>query len=535
MAKLFKVSIDNIPPMDGKLPPNAPLGEKIENSFVRFIQRVLLWGWEFIGELATNIIDAGWKILRPGMMRMFAPLLDEVEQIEGLPPYLKSMITRVKSEQGEAATIGIGVVIMGILYTLLNAAVTPLSNLVTQNVNHYIPTTIFPASQLAQLKLRGLMTDEQYGYFMTRAGYGDKGLDWNLALSQNHASLGELLELYRRGKLSKPEFDLGLARLGYPTFYNDLFGDLRNITPPVNDLIRFMVREAFNEETVAKFGYDKDYPADIDPFLPKVGLTADWGKRYWRSHWTLPSPTQAYEMLHRGEMTEEDLKDLLKTADYPEFWRDKMMNISYNVLTRIDVRRLLQAKIITPEKALKTYLEMGYKPDDAKLLTDYAVKGITNDEKDLSRGDILNMYEEGLTDRGASQTALVKMGYDNEEAEDILKIADVNIARAERSDKIAYIKERFLAKIIDDSTAKNELAQAGLKQQSVDRYLLQWTHVNSVTEKLPSPADARRWFIGGYVDEAYYRDNLKLNGYGQSAIDIYVAEAKDMKDKKAAA
>lgn len=523
--KLFK----NDPPV----PPNPSpiwnagdgLGTKIEKVFVRVVQGVILWGWGWFAEIAVHVFDASMKILKPGMMRMFTPIIDEALKVPNMPPSLKAMLENVKKETGEAGAVGVGVIAVAAGYQLLSAALVPLSNQITHLVSQVSPYQLINPDTLSLAKNRGIITQELYEGVMRSHGFEKTGMSVMDAMALNHASLGDLLEFLRRGLINEQEFNIGLKRLGFPSFYEGLYKDLKLSIPPINDLIRFMVREAFDEGIVSKYGYDADYPSDIDQYLPKVGLDAFWGNKYWRAHWTLPSPTQAYEMLHRGLINSGDLDALLKAADYPQFWRDKLMKISYNPYTRVDVRRLLQAGIITREDAKQNYRDQGYDEDKAEKLTLFAEQGISQEEKDLTRADLVGMYVDGLTDRGATSANLIKMGYDASEAEAILKQADFNIVKAARVDAINYVKERYIVNQISRLAAQTELSAAGLNEKSYNRYLLAWDRQKQTEVKGLSASDAKRLYKKELIDEAEFKKALEDLNYSARAVELFIKEA----------
>jgi hypothetical protein len=357
-------------------------------------------------------------------------------------------------------------------------------------------------------------------------GVSDKLITSLKFKARNIPNLGDVIAGKWRGVVDPNRFKELLRLMGHNQMDIELYEELSKNIPPLSDLIHMMVREAWNDGTSGKFGYDDDYPQDLNDWLQKQGYDPEWGKRYWRAHWSLPSPTQAYEMLHRNLIDDATLRELLKTADYPSFWREKLQAISYNVFTRVDVRRLVQAGMMTEADALKAYQDMGYKKEDAQKLTDFAVKGIAQDEKDLTKGEIVGMYVDNLTDRSATAQALVKMGYDQEEAEAILKMADLDIAKAARMDVVAMAKEQFLSGQIDEASATSKLAGAGLKSQSIDRYLTQWRNSKAAQVRIPTISEAGQFYLVDIIDEAKYRELLEKNNVDPDALDWYVAKVK---------
>ncbi|GAI22279.1 unnamed protein product, partial [marine sediment metagenome] len=120
-----------------------------------------------------------------------------------------------------------------------------------------------------------------------------------------------------------------LTKIGIHPDYTDVYRTLANPIPPVADIITMAVREAFSPAIAERFGQYEDFPPDFERYASMKGLTPEWSKRYWAAHWSLPSPQQGFEMLHRGIINEDELRMLMRALDIMPFWRDKLMQMSY--------------------------------------------------------------------------------------------------------------------------------------------------------------------------------------------------------------
>jgi len=529
--KLFK---NDPPPPPAQSPTwsaGDSLGVKVEKLFIRVLQGVVSWGWSFFAEMSVHIFDASMKIMRPGLERVTKDIFAHIRTIPEMPQWFKDVMIAAEKETGESSFLIRLAVFYVSIRSLIFGGMSPLQRLAEYNSDKSA-RSFLPDAVTSSMFLRiGLMSEQGFQSTMEKLGLAEPLIPLYKEISRNLPTTNEAIMGVWRGVLTDAEFTTLLKRMGYDDKTAAIFKELQFQIPPISDLIRFQVREAFNEQTVQKFGYDDDYPSDLDPFIKKQGYAADWGKRYWRSHWTLPSPSQAYEMLHRGRITKGDLSELLKTADYPSFWRGHLEAISFNVLTRIDVRRLLQSGLIDRARALKAYTEMGYQPEDAELLTKFAEQGISNEERDLTRADVVSMYEDGLLDHGALSGALVKMGYDSVEADQIIKQADFNISKAARVDAINYVKEQYLAKKINRIKAQSDLAGAGLTDKSFNRYLLAWDRQIENDVKGLTLADARRMLTKGILSEEEFRAELKGMNVKDSAIALYILEIQGDQSK----
>lgn len=519
------------PILENRWSNNQSLGEKIETMFTRFVQRVSLWFIDFLSDRLVDVFDQSMKILQPGMERMMSPVMANLLNNPGIGEDVKASIRAVQNEKGESGFIAKFAVWIYTIRASIFGGLTPIQRFAEYSADRTMRSFLPDVATLGFMKHIGIMSEEGFTNSMAQLGVNDKLMPLYLELAKRQPNTGEIIAGLWRGKVNDGDFVALLKRQGYDEKTIDLYKELSNQLPPLQDLIHMLVRDAFNDQASAKYGYDEDFPEEINDFFAKQGYNPDWAKRYWRSHWQLPSPNQAYEMLHRQLITQDDLEVLLRISDYPKFWRDKLRDISFNVLTRVDVRRLLQSGLIDEAKALKSYMEMGYTQENAELLTKFAMQGISQDEKDLTKTDVLNLYEEGLLDKGTTSENLMKMGYDSNEADEIIKLSDVAIAKATRTDLVNFTKEKYLAKKIDENQARSELAQIGLKASSVDRYLLNWNRATEIENAIPSIADVKKWYLQGYIDESKLRSYLAQLRHTEENITLYVRQLNDQKQE----
>lgn len=511
------------PPLDPEPQSGARLGQKVETAFTRFLQRIIRWGWEFTADLLVDIADNVFKILRPGMARMGKATLDEALKMPNLPPYIRATLQAINSEQGESSFWGHALLVLAGLAGIFGGFGGPGGRAISYWVDAQLRTGRPSPTELVEMFKRGNVSPADFDLYMQDLGIPNDVKASLLQFYDNRANPDDLIFGLLRGLVSEGEFKVKLSKAGVPAHLHDIYLEQSKLIPPVSDLIRMMVRDAFNPAIVQKFGYDEEYPSAINEYIAKQGLSPEWGQKYWFSHWQLPSPTQAYEMLHRGLITQEDIDTLLKTADYPKYWREKLVAISYNPLTRVDVRRLLQAGVIDREKAKREYMAMGNSPENAEILTKFAEMGASTKEKDLTQAQVIGLYKDGLQTRSNTKEDLIKMGFDMDEAEDLLKRADKDLQDAERTDRINYVEERYLSGQIDKPQAANELALAGLSQVATDRRLLEFDRRKEAAKAIPTQAEARSFALAGIITIDEYRDILKLRNYEQKYIDWYIA------------
>jgi len=223
--------------------------------------------------------------------------------------------------------------------------------------------------------------------------------------------------------------DNKLRRIGIHPAYHSLYKELAFQIPPVADIITMAVREAFTPEIASRFGQYEGLPTAFVEWVGKKGLSREWAERYWAAHWSLPSPQQGFEMLQRGVINRDELALLLRALDIMPFWRDKLVQISYNPLTRVDIRRMYALGVVSETEINKAYQDIGYNSENAARLTTFTVKLTEQAQaraeaaKEKAKAEkiplwttaqTLSFVKKGLITQDRAKQELIWLGYDEE-------------------------------------------------------------------------------------------------------------------------
>lgn len=202
--------------------------------------------------------------------------------------------------------------------------------------------------------------------------------------------------MWHRGELSDSELDGLLKALDYAPTWRAKLRAIAERIPPLTDMIRFAVREVYSPAVRASLGLDSDYPANFTAEAALHGMNEERARQYWAAHWRLPSALQGYRMLWRGLITEAQLDELLRALDYPPVWRERLAAIARLVPGRVDLRRMFIADTITEADVEAGYRRLGYAPEDARTLTDFAV---VEKSRAGTRGALVPLYRRAVVSR----------------------------------------------------------------------------------------------------------------------------------------
>ncbi len=444
-------------------------------------------------DLAKPLWDWKKKILEnieKELLDMYSSLFNRYEYKEFMPEmFTPASIGSMQPKQPvQIIPILLGIAMMGL--GLVLGMFQPLQRIGMYKVDAKVKS--FRPNPMEVLAMQRRVTQDTD---LSAAVFDDLGIPAEFRQGYNELSKQvltafEYVTAYRRIPQDESTLRLHLKKLGYPDAEINMLLKITEVLPGVQDLIRMAVREAFTPETIERFQYKEGFPSEILQYTRKIGLSDDWVLRYWFAHWELISPSQAYEMLHRLRpgrsditFTEDDLDLLLKTADYPVFFRDRLKAISYNPITRVDVRRMYKLGIFDAAEVKERYKDLGYTDEDAQALADFTVKYEADDGSDirdkykgLSLSTLKSLFIKDAITEQDYHDRIIKLGYAEEEAKLIIELAkldnidDVAIDWHKKfvTDMVNDISAAFANRMITEDSARQSLTALGIATANVD-------------------------------------------------------------------
>jgi len=320
------------------------------------------------------------------------------------------------------------------IFLKISAATTqPFVDHIDQLANERSRGNLLSTADLLNARIRQTTTIQHVNDELGKQGFTAGDIEILVDSAYNLLDDRTVQILLLRGLIDDQTHDSYMRKAGYKDADILRLKLLYNVLPPINDIIRFAVREVYSPEIATKFGLFEDFPTRFADEAKKQGLSQETALQYWASHWELPSPNQGFEMFHRGVIDYDTLKLLLKALDVMPYWRDKLIQIAYNPLTRVDVRRMYGLGVLGERDVYENYLAIGLSPKNAELLTQFTIRYETKDDESgatelqqLTRSVIITGYTRKQLTRDEAKKRLIALRYVPEDAELLLDIADYN-------------------------------------------------------------------------------------------------------------
>lgn len=423
--------------------------------------------------------------------------------------------------------------------------ITPAGRAITQGLNFLIPNELLQLNELVLARRRGLLNDRQFLDECRKQGIDSTRSEILLRLSDFLLDIADNIALYRREQITRTELENRLEKLGVPAKTIPELMKVSAPIPSVSDVILFAVREAYNEPVARAYGAFEGYEQVEETArkdLNALGLSSEHFRRYWASHWRLPSIEQGYEMYWRGIIplkssnpNDLSLMQLMKTQDIMPAWIPKLVAISHTPFTRVDVRRMFALGILDREGVKRAYKDIGYDDEKAEALTRFTELSVSDPEdqeisqsekskrkeRDLTKSEIISFYKDGLIPRANAASMLEQLGYDREEVEYYLDAADFDIKQQKLRLELSYVRAAYKAGIIRRNEAVSRLAALDVDSKRIGDLIDLWTAETLTEPARPTRSDLNRFVTMGIIDEERWRQEMATLGYSSEHIDWF--------------
>jgi hypothetical protein len=429
--------------------------------------------------------------------------------------------------------------------------------------------------QLFYLYYSGQITQERYNELAKYFKFNSNFISEFKLLQFPKFDLGTIMNLHFRGFVNDDNVRKAIRKFyGCSEIDADSIVKTQQYIPPPSDLLRYVVKDVFDENQIEILGLADEFDtvSGALPWAKALGIpentviktpTGDKSlnvmRAEWISHWQLMAPTQGYTALHRlrpnrlfrynqsipglkpFEFTQ--LNALLKSNDYVPEQRKWLAASSYNLLGRIDLRRVFMNGMMDEEELFQRYQDAGYAEVDAQLLTDYTVnekdkKDKLDEEKKTKKAyakriqEVYASYEYGAISRNTAFNSLVTMKVEEEEANANLDAIDLRIQRKRVQSYIKMVKDEFFLGLYTGQEAYEQLIFGRVDDIRANQYVILWQRQLSRPRRVASTNVLLDWLKSGLINFEDASTRLTKLGFSNADTLLYLESAKMDIDKK---
>jgi len=349
--------------------------------------------------------------------------------------------------------------------------------------------------------------------------------------------------------LAYDPYSVGI-RTPYRYFLNKKFQPL---IPGVSDQIRFVGKEAYPDERrswIAGLPPEQKALEELEmatltsPFylkgvewLKSLGYSDYWAEAFWHAHWVLPAVGQLFTMYHRGVIDLDTLTRMLTISDIHPAWIAPLTKIAYDVIGRIDLRRGWELGVIDDDRMVRGMQDIGYSPEDAKLLADIHKEIALDAEKGDVRKQHATFFELGFIDEDELRSKLEDLKTPKSRIDYYIEAAKLKRDLAEKKEMIRLFRELFRKDKINDRQLQSKLQEIGLslgRAKAIVNFEIARKREEKkvVRVKRVSLGSLRSALRLEVIDLAKFRKKLEDLEYAPEDIDLLVEMEKARIEKK---
>ncbi len=297
------------------------------------------------------------------------------------------------------------------------------------------------------------------------------------------ASLGQVDTLHEIA--SKIDYALGLSRVAsalheakfYPALITPIQqhwnAQFQSAIPGSSDLIDFVVKEAFPLEELP------EAPEQFAEYMKYQNFSPLWSKAYWHAHWRLVSVGDLYDLFHRKEITADELTKQLIFHDYRPEWTDKLLELSYSLIPRVDLRRAWELGAIDTIELERRMGLIGYSPADAALETDIQIRVALSAEISALRKEVERDFLDGFILEETAKADMLALGLHPDVVEALMAALKIKYDRSRRRERVdnytdAYLKDMITLDDLDarlhEELVNEEVIQNILEDEYIKKY-----------------------------------------------------------------
>lgn len=369
------------------------------------------------------------------------------------------------------------------------------------------PARTLTPEQASALVARGWITDELASSEALAAGVTPERLAFLRRLSEVELGVTEILELWRRGDIDEREVERRFERAGVAPDTARILRALRFLLHTPDEALLAQLQGQVPEAEARRL------------YEEAGGRPEDFEWRF-NNRGTAPSPVQAIDLLNRGIIGERGKGPTATTYEQAFLegpWRNKWLEpflaLREYIVPPRSVVPIVRSGAWTAERGAQELARSGVPADAAEAMLSEASAQKVAPERDLAKTEITRAYTDGLLQRDAAARALEDLGYDRDEVDLLIGLAEFADARRLRDARVNRIGTLYRARKIDDAEAQGALASLGVEGEALSKYMALW----DVERELPTAdlteAQVRAAWRAAVVDEAYYTRWLTDHGY----------------------
>lgn len=362
---------------------------------------------------------------------------------------------------------------------------------------------------LASMVNRDLIDEDEATVRASQSGLD--GEDFNRFVGLYGEPLGtqSLGEAFRRGIIDRGRFLRGVVQ-----------GPLRKEWFDVLEALQYSRMSTVDAADAVNQGH-MELP-EAQSIAQANGLLADDFSTLVQIAGAPPGVDFITEALNRGFIDTETFNAAFFESRIKNKYVHLFEAMRYRLIPQETVRLLFRNGVYSREATLDTLRKHGFTEADAQALIALEETRQDGTTKELTRAQVVDMYEVRQIDLTTTLGFLFKLGYSEENARAMVDLADLRRVNKYVTAAIGRIRSAFLVGRMDESEASASLDQLGVPSDMRDDLFAVWDIDKTTISKTLTPAQIRQAFKTNKMDQGDALARLRAQGYDETDAGLYL-------------
>lgn len=371
--------------------------------------------------------------------------------------------------------------------------------------------TPLSAPDLASMVDRGTITKEYAESRAQQVGYAADDFRRMVDIVGVPPATELLLLAYRRGLIDKARLERGIRQSPLKSEWTDVLTQLQYDPLSTLQAADAVSQNLMSRETGRSVAHDNGTKsADFDMLVEVAGRP--------------PGIDTVLELWNRGEVTEAEVRQALLESPVKNKWVPLIMKTRRRVPPQDTVRMMVKNGVLTAAEGVRRFMAVGFNADDSAALADLAQKDKTETDRNLTKAEIVSLYEFRLVPEPAARKMLDDMGYDHSEQGFILALADFRKSKREMDAAASVVRSKYVAHKLSDGECSGLLDSLHIPADARDHLMVLWGLERDANQRELTPAQIIKAHMNNFIDRGQCQKRLEEQGYAPGDADLLISD-----------
>lgn len=334
-----------------------------------------------------------------------------------------------------------------------------------------------------------------------------------VALTGNPPGPMELVDQWRRGLIDDATMDHGIRQGYIKDEWIPFFHALRHLPINVADAVQAAVQNHLPHDQAAKI-------AD------SLGIDGANFEVLFENAGNPPGPMELLNLWNRGVLDQAAVVQGLRESRLKDKYIDALLKLRRRLIPFRSITQLLNAGAITDAEATTRLHELGYDAASIAAILAGHKAGKKTSHKIESATTIRGLYVDHVITRAQAHEALVKIGFDDQGAEDVLTLADAVAEHNFQRAAITKIGALYVRRRLTRAGAASDIDKLGVTADQRNKLLALWDLEREASAPTLSLGQLNQAYKKGVIDLATFSTRVEALGY--SAADTHILASIDV-------